>query len=132
MARLAGEVRISPLAVVFLGAIVMTNLITNSAGAAFMFPIALAVATMLQVNFMPFVIIVMLGTSYAFINPAGYQTNLMVYAPGGYTFGDFARIGIPLTILVRHHRGRAGAAGLRVLIEVQHDEVSRAVLRTSD
>jgi di/tricarboxylate transporter len=49
---------------------------------------------------MPFVIILMLGTSYAFINPAGYQTNLMVYTPGGYTFADFARVGIPLTLLV--------------------------------
>jgi di/tricarboxylate transporter len=100
MARLAGDSPYVALAVVFLGAIVMTNLITNSAAAAFMFPIALAVATTLQVNFMPFVIILMLGTSYAFINPAGYQTNLMVYAPGGYTFGDFARIGIPLTVLM--------------------------------
>ena len=78
----------------------MTNLITNAAAAAFMFPIALAVATALQVNFMPFVIILMLGTSYAFINPAGYQTNLMVLDPGGYTFGDFARVGVPLTLLV--------------------------------
>jgi di/tricarboxylate transporter len=100
MARLAGDNPYVALAVVFLGAIVMTNLITNAAAAAFMFPIALAVATTLQVNFMPFVIILMLGTSYAFINPAGYQTNLMVYQPGGYTFGDFARIGVPLTVLV--------------------------------
>jgi di/tricarboxylate transporter len=100
MARLAGDNPHVALAVVFLGAIVMTNLITNAAAAAFMFPIALAVATTLQVNFMPFVIILMLGTSYAFINPAGYQTNLMVYQPGGYTFGDFARIGVPLTVLV--------------------------------
>ena len=98
--RLAGDNAHVALAVVFLGAIVMTNLITNAAAAAFMFPIALAVATTLQVNFMPFVIILMLGTSYAFINPAGYQTNLMVYEPGGYTFADFARVGIPLTLLV--------------------------------
>jgi di/tricarboxylate transporter len=100
MARLAGESPYIALAVVFLGVIVMTNLITNNAAAAFMFPIALAVATTLHVNFMPFVITLMLGTSYAFINPAGYQTNLMVYGPGGYTFGDFARIGVPLTILL--------------------------------
>lgn len=100
MARLAGDNPYVALAVVFLGVIVMTNLITNNAAAAFMFPIALAVATTLHVNFMPFVITLMLGTSYAFINPAGYQTNLMVYGPGGYTFGDFARIGVPLTILL--------------------------------
>ncbi|MBV9175351.1 MAG: SLC13 family permease, partial [Chloroflexi bacterium] len=100
MADLAGDNPYVALGVVFVGAIVMTNLITNAAAAAFMFPIALSVATALQVNFMPFVIVLMLGTSYAFINPAGYQTNLMVYGPGGYTFGDFARIGIPLTIIV--------------------------------
>jgi di/tricarboxylate transporter len=100
MARLAGESPYVALAVVFLGVIVMTNLITNNAAAAFMFPIALAVATTLQVNFMPYVIALMLGTSYAFINPAGYQTNLMVYGPGGYSFADFARVGVPLTILM--------------------------------
>ena len=100
MANLAGDNAYVALAVVFIGAIVMTNLITNAAAAAFTFPIALAVASTLHVNFMPFVIILMLGTSYAFINPAGYQTNLMVYEPGGYTFGDFARVGAPLTLLV--------------------------------
>ena len=41
----------------------------------------------------------MLGTSYAFINPAGYQTNLMVQGPGNYEFKDFVKVGIPLTIL---------------------------------
>ena len=43
--------------------------------------------------------ILMLGTSYAFINPAGYQTNLMVQGPGDYGFKDFVKVGIPLTIL---------------------------------
>ncbi|MBV9355773.1 MAG: SLC13 family permease [Chloroflexi bacterium] len=100
MTSLAGDSPSVALAVVFVGCIVMTNLITNAAAAAFMFPIALAVATNLGVNFMPFVIALMLGTSYAFISPAGYQTNLMVLGPGGYTFTDFAKVGIPLTILV--------------------------------
>jgi di/tricarboxylate transporter len=87
------------LAVVFIGCIVMTNLITNAAAAAFMFPIALSISQQLGVNFEPFAVILMLGTSYAFINPAGYQTNLMVLDPGGYLFGDFAKVGIPLTII---------------------------------
>ena len=43
---------------------------------------------------------IMLGASYSFISPTGYQTNLMVYGPGGYKFTDFFKIGIPLTILV--------------------------------
>jgi len=88
------------LAAVFLGCVVMTNLITNAAAAAFMFPIAMSLAGQLNANFMPFVVIVMLGASYAFINPAAYQTNLMVYEPGGYSFGDFAKVGLPLTIIV--------------------------------
>jgi di/tricarboxylate transporter len=100
MTTVAGSNPYVALTVVFLGCIVMTNLITNAAAAAFIFPIALAVAGDLGVNFMPFVIVLMLGTSYAFINPAGYQTNLMVYKPGGYTYGDFAKVGVPLTLLV--------------------------------
>jgi di/tricarboxylate transporter len=88
------------LAAVFLGCIIMTNIITNAAAASFMFPIALSLANSMGLNFMPFVMIMMMGTSYAFINPAGYQTNLMVQKPGGYTFGDFAKVGLPLTILV--------------------------------
>jgi di/tricarboxylate transporter len=100
LASLAGESPHVALAVVFLGCIVITNLITNAAAAAIMFPIALAVAGDLGVNFMPFVIALMLGTSYAFINPAGYQTNLMVLQPGGYTFTDFAKVGLPVTLLV--------------------------------
>jgi di/tricarboxylate transporter len=78
----------------------MTNIITNAAAASFMFPIALSLANSMGLNFLPFVMIMMMGTSYAFINPAGYQTNLMVQKPGGYTFGDFAKVGLPLTILV--------------------------------
>jgi di/tricarboxylate transporter len=42
----------------------------------------------------------MLGTSYVFINPAGYQTHLMVYEPGGYRFTDFVKVGLPLTVLL--------------------------------
>jgi di/tricarboxylate transporter len=88
------------LAAVFLGCIIMTNIITNAAAASFMFPIALSLANSMGLNFLPFVMIMMMGTSYAFINPAGYQTNLMVQKPGGYTFGDFSKVGLPLTILV--------------------------------
>ena len=97
---LGGDKPQMALAVVFLGAIIMTNVITNAAAAAFMFPVALSMAGDLGVSFMPFAMILMLGTSYAFINPAGYQTNLMVQEPGGYTFIDFVKLGLPLTILV--------------------------------
>jgi di/tricarboxylate transporter len=87
------------LAVVFIGAIIMTNVITNAAAAAFMFPVALSMANDLGVSFMPFAMVLMLGCSYAFINPAGYQTNLMVQEPGGYTFADYGKVGVPLTII---------------------------------
>jgi di/tricarboxylate transporter len=85
---------------VFLGCIFMDTLITNVASAAFMFPIAMSMAAAMGLNGMPFAITVMVGASCSFISPMGYQTNLMVYEPGGYKFTDFARMGVPLTILV--------------------------------
>lgn len=88
------------LAVVFVGTIVMTNVISNVATAAFMFPVALSMSEMLGVNFKPFAMVLMVAASCAFVNPAGFQTNLMVQKDGGYTFADFARVGLPLTFLV--------------------------------
>jgi di/tricarboxylate transporter len=64
-----------------------------------MFPIALSVAQGLGVSYMPFVIAIMISASASFSTPIGYQTNLMVYGPGGYKFTDFMRIGIPLNLL---------------------------------
>jgi di/tricarboxylate transporter len=90
----------SALVIVFIGCILLTNIITNAAAASIMFPVALALSESLSVNFLPFTIILMLGTSYAFINPAAYQTNIMVQEPGKYTFLDYAKVGIPLTFLV--------------------------------
>jgi di/tricarboxylate transporter len=94
-----GNPRVS-LAVVLVGTLIMTNIITNAAAAAFMFPVALSMAQRLHVSFLPFVMILMVGASCAFINPAGFQTNLMVQEPGGYTFTDFAKVGLPLTLVV--------------------------------
>ena len=86
--------------VIFLGCTFMTNVITNNAAAAFMFPIVLSTASQFQVNFMPFAITLMLANSCAFITPTGYQTNLMIWEPGGYTFADFVKIGVPMTLIV--------------------------------
>ena len=88
------------LAVVFLGCILMDTLTTNVASAALMFPIAMSMAGKLGVNFMPFAIVLMIGASCSFISPMGYAANLMVYEPGGYKFTDYAKVGIPLSILV--------------------------------
>jgi di/tricarboxylate transporter len=88
------------LAVIFVGCSFMTNVITNNAAAAFMFPIALSTANQLGVNFMPFAITLMISASCAFITPTGYQTNLMVWGPGEYKFTDFVKIGTVMTLIV--------------------------------
>jgi di/tricarboxylate transporter len=85
---------------IFVGHVIMGNLITTAASAVFMFPIALSLAGSLGVSFMPFAITLMTGMVGATITPAAYQTNLMVYGPGGYRPSDFLRLGLPLTLLV--------------------------------
>ena len=88
------------LAAIYLMTSVMTEVITNSASAALMFPFALSTAQHLDANVYPFVICVMIAASASFATPISYQTNLMVYGPGGYRFSDYLRIGIPLDITV--------------------------------
>ncbi|MCH4565520.1 SLC13 family permease [Halomonas sp. EGI 63088] len=88
------------LALVYLMTVVFTELITNNAAAVLMFPIAVAVAEQLGVNFMPFVIAIMFAASASFMTPLGYQTNLMVLGPGGYRFTDYLRLGTPLSLIV--------------------------------
>ena len=88
------------LAGVLLTTLLLTELITNNAAAVLMFPIAVAVATEASLDPRPFAIAVAVGASASFLTPIGYQTNTMVYGIGGYHFGDFARLGLPLTILV--------------------------------
>jgi di/tricarboxylate transporter len=97
---LAGSSPRTALWVIFGVTILMTNIISNAATAAFMFPVALTVSQTLDVNFKPLAMILMVAASCAFINPAGFQTNLMVQKDGGYTFEDFARVGLPLTVIV--------------------------------
>jgi di/tricarboxylate transporter len=100
LSSIGGDNPYVALAVVFLGCIMMDTLITNVASAVFMFPIAMAMAVNLGVSFMPFAMTVLVGASCSFISPMGYQTNLMVYGPGGYKFTDFVKIGVPLTAVV--------------------------------
>jgi di/tricarboxylate transporter len=77
----------------------LTEVITNNAAVALVFPIAMAISRDLDVSYMPFVIAIMIGGSASFATPIGYQTNLMVYNPGGYKFTDYMKIGIPLNLL---------------------------------
>ncbi|UTW02456.1 SLC13 family permease [Amphritea atlantica] len=88
------------LILIYLITVIFTELITNNAAAVLMFPIAMALAEQLGVSYMPFIIAIMFAASASFITPLGYQTNLMVYGPGGYRFTDYARLGIPLSITV--------------------------------
>ena len=73
--------------------------ITNKAAVAVVFPISLTLALQLHLNPMPFILVVAYAAAANFLTPIGYQTNLMVYGPGGYKFKDFFKIGAPLTIL---------------------------------
>jgi di/tricarboxylate transporter len=78
---------------------VLTSVISNNAAVALMFAITQATAESMGVSLMPFVITIMMAGSASFATPIGYQTNLMVYGPGGYTFGDFLKIGVPVNIV---------------------------------
>ncbi|SDG43301.1 Di-and tricarboxylate transporter [Onishia taeanensis] len=77
----------------------LTALVTNNAAAVITFPIVTAAAENLGVSPMPYVIAVMFAASASFITPIGYQTNLMVYGPGGYRFRDYLRVGGPLNLI---------------------------------
>jgi di/tricarboxylate transporter len=88
------------LLMVYLVTTMFTELITNNAAAVLMVPIAKAAAASLGVDVLPFAIAIMIAASASFSTPIGYQTNLMVYGPGGYRFTDYLRIGLPLNISV--------------------------------
>lgn len=77
----------------------LTELVTNNAAAVISFPVVVAAAEHLGVSPMPFVVAVMFAASASFLTPVGYQTNLMVYGPGGYRVGDYLRVGAPLNLL---------------------------------
>lgn len=85
---------------VYLTTTLFTEVVTNNAAAALMFPFAVALAGELGVDPRPFVMTITFAASASFITPLGYQTNLMVYAPGGYRLTDFVRIGLPLNLLM--------------------------------
>lgn len=79
---------------------VLTEMLTNTAVAALMFPIAVNFAISAGLDPRPFIMAISLAASLAFVTPIGYQTNLMVMGPGGYRPFDYVRLGLPLSILV--------------------------------
>ena len=78
----------------------LTELVTNNAVAVVMTPIALTLAGALGADPRPFAVAVMIAASASFATPIGYQTNTLVYGPGGYRFTDFIRVGLPFNILI--------------------------------
>ena len=77
-----------------------TLILSPNGAAVLIFPIVMATARQLNVNPEPFVLVLMVAAGSSFMSPVAYQTNLMVYGPGGYRFMDFVRLGLPLTLLV--------------------------------
>ena len=98
--ELAGDSPVQNLVMVYLVTVLFTAVINNNAAALLMFPIAQAVTTKLGVSIVPFALAIMMAASAEFSTPIGYQTNLMVYGPGGYRFSDYLRIGLPLNAVV--------------------------------
>ena len=88
------------LLVIFAVTTIAAQLMTNYGAAVIMFPIVMQAAYGMDSSPYPFLFTMMSAAGCNFLTPVTYQTNLMVYGPGGYRFLDFMRLGLPLTILV--------------------------------
>jgi di/tricarboxylate transporter len=101
IAHVAGEQAPAvALSALFLVVAVLTNLLSNNAAAVLFTPIAVSLAQQLGTPVMPFALAVVFAANCSFATPFGYQTNLLVMAPGNYRFRDFPRAGIPLTLVL--------------------------------
>lgn len=87
-------------AILMIAVMLLSNVINNAAAAVLAAPVAIDLARGLNASPDPFLMVVAIGASSAFLTPIGHQSNTLVMAPGGYTFGDYWRMGLPLSILV--------------------------------
>jgi di/tricarboxylate transporter len=79
---------------------VLSHFLSNNSTAVLMVPLGISTAQALGVSVQPFIIGICFGASACFASPLGYQTNLLIYEPGGYSFADYLKLGMPLNILV--------------------------------
>lgn len=98
MPLLSGSAPFLGLVIVFVITLILTELITNNAAAALMFPIGYALAEASGADVMPFALAVAFAASGSFLTPYGYATNLIVQNIAGYTRGDYLRFGYPITL----------------------------------
>jgi di/tricarboxylate transporter len=84
----------------FLVTALATSLLSNTTAAVLLFPVAMAASESMGVNPAPFLVTLIMGASSSFATPIGYQTNLMVFGPGGYRFIDYIRAGLPMVALI--------------------------------
>lgn len=87
------------LVMIYVMTVLLTEFVTNNAAAALMFPFAYGLVEAMQLPIMPFALAVAFAASASFISPYGYQTNLIVFSASHYKFSDFAKIGLPISIL---------------------------------
>jgi di/tricarboxylate transporter len=87
------------LVAIYVATLITTEMVTNNAAAALMMPLAIGTAKQLGIDPSAFAFCVMIAASCGFATPFGYQTNLMVYGPGGYRFSDYIRLGLPLDLI---------------------------------
>jgi di/tricarboxylate transporter len=97
---LAGLPPWAVLIVIYAIASTLTEVVSNNAVAVVVTPVAITLAMSLDADPRPFAVIVMIAASASFATPIGYQTNTLVYAPGGYRFTDYMILGIPMNIMV--------------------------------